>query len=57
MDAVDPNNAAQYSYQRMVEQAFIDGVADQIVAGIVEVLFDRQSDLDSVKYDGQMTLW
>jgi hypothetical protein len=41
----------------MVDAAFIDRVARQIVDGIVEVLLARQTDLDSVKLRNEFTLW
>jgi hypothetical protein len=49
MDAVDPNNAAQYTYNLMVQPAFIDTLADQIASAIIEILLNRQAGLDAVK--------
>jgi hypothetical protein len=59
MDTVNPSNPAEYNYQRMVNRDFIDSVAEQIVAGVVEFLFDQQPEMDSVTYDNDnlSTLW
>jgi N-acetylmuramoyl-L-alanine amidase len=45
-------NTARYQYEDMVNPAFIADAAEQIVAGIAEFLLDRQSDIDTVTYNG-----
>lgn len=57
MDSVDPANPARYRYQDMVGDEFIDRVATQVVAGIVEALLDRQANLDQITFHGNFTLW
>lgn len=59
MDTINPKNPAQYRYEQMVLSNFLDTVAEQIIAGTVEFLFDKQSDLDTVTYDGSSlsTIW
>jgi len=58
VDAIDPANANRYRYEAMMDNAFIDRVARQIVSAIVETLLGRQSDLDSIKLTGALgTLW
>ncbi|WIG94821.1 hypothetical protein [Myxococcus sp. SDU36] len=54
MDAPHPTPPAQYRYEDMVRQPFIDTVAEQIVAGIVEALLNPQADFDSVTYTAQL---
>ena len=49
MDARNPANRNQYRYEQMVEQAFIDRVAEQIVAAALEILLARQAGLDAVR--------
>jgi hypothetical protein len=51
MDAPDPATAGHYRYEEMTTAAFIERVSRQIVHGIVEILLDRQSDLDPVTYN------
>jgi N-acetylmuramoyl-L-alanine amidase len=51
MDAPDPNNNTHYRYEEMTTAAFLERTARQIVHGIVEILLDRQSDLDPVTYN------
>jgi hypothetical protein len=57
MDAISPSSADRYRIEDMIESGFVDTVADQIVAGIVEVLLDRQSNMDSVTLNGGIPLW
>ena len=52
MDATDPADATRFSYEAMVEPAFIEALARQIVCGVVEWLLAPQADLDDVKYMG-----
>lgn len=52
--AADP---ARYQYEAMVENAFIDGAAEQIVAAIVEFLLDAQADIDTVEHNGSLPTW
>ncbi|MGD2063329.1 MAG: hypothetical protein PVF51_07090 [Nitrospirota bacterium] len=42
---------SRYQYQAMVESAFIDRVAEQIVAGVVEFLLEPQGDIATISYD------
>jgi hypothetical protein len=51
MDAPDPVTAGHYRYEEMTTAPFIERVSRQIVHGIVEILLDRQSDLDLVTYN------
>jgi hypothetical protein len=48
---VRDSDPSRYQYQAMVEGAFIDTAAEQIVSGIVEFLCDPQDDIDNVTYD------
>jgi hypothetical protein len=57
MDVPDPANANVYRYEQMVDPAFIDRVARQIVNGIVEALLGPQIGFDSVKLRNVYTLW
>ena len=57
MDAINPANANQYRYEQMVEQAFIDRVAEQIVAAALEILLSRQAGLDAVRLRNTFALW
>jgi hypothetical protein len=41
----------------MIDGGYIDTVADQIVRGVVEVLLDQQSNMDSIKLNNSFTLW
>ncbi|MCB1780547.1 MAG: hypothetical protein KDJ34_10760 [Candidatus Competibacteraceae bacterium] len=50
-------DGSRYQYQAMVEDAFINTVAEQIVAGIVEFLVDPQSDIDGVTYHNGFPKW
>lgn len=43
MDAIDPADATRYRYQEMVGQPFVDRVAEQIVAAIVEARLSPQN--------------
>lgn len=51
MDAPDPANVGHYRYEEMTTSAFLERTARQIVHGVVEILLDRQSDLDPVTYN------
>lgn len=57
MDAIDPDDANKYRYEQMVSGTFVEDVARQIVSGVVEVLLNRQSDLDAVTLDSDFSLW
>ena len=57
MDAANPDNANQYRYEQMVETAFIDRTADQIVAAALEILLARQAGLDAIRFHNTFTLW
>jgi hypothetical protein len=56
MDAVDPNDASQYTYNLMVQSTFIDTLADQIASAAIEMLFNPQAALDAVKKDSSAAL-
>src|SRR5262249_39009361 len=45
---VCPAEPTHYQYEKMVERAFVETVAKQIAAGVVEFLLDQQSDIDDV---------
>jgi N-acetylmuramoyl-L-alanine amidase len=50
----------QYRYGELIEEARINAIAEQIVAGIVEALLNRQPQLDAVTYRstlGDPPLW
>jgi hypothetical protein len=57
MDAISPSSTNRYRMQDMIETGFTDTVADQIVAAIVEIMLDRQSNMDSVTLKGVIPLW
>jgi hypothetical protein len=57
MDTVDPSDDSQYQYQQMVTDAWIQPMAEQITAAIIETLFGVQTDLDPIRYKSQLTLW
>ncbi len=48
MDTADPADATKYQYHSMVQDAFIERVARQVVCATVETLLGRQADLDSI---------
>jgi hypothetical protein len=48
MDTADPADATKYQYHSMVQDAFIERVARQVVCATVETLLGRQVDLDSI---------
>lgn len=51
MDAVDPNDASQYTYNLMLQPAFINTLAGQIASAAIEILFNPQAALEDVKKD------
>jgi hypothetical protein len=57
MDARNPHNPNQYCYEQMVEQAFIDRVAEQTVAAALEILLAPQAGLDAVQLNNVFPLW
>jgi hypothetical protein len=57
MDARNPANPNEYRYEQMVEPAFIDRVAEQVVAALLELLLARQAGLDTVRLNNEWPLW
>lgn len=57
MDRTSAVSADRYQLQDMIELGYIDTLAQQIVRGIVEVLLDRQANMDSITLNSAFTLW
>ncbi|HEY0990712.1 MAG TPA: hypothetical protein VGD80_26850 [Kofleriaceae bacterium] len=57
MDRVSDAAANRYQIQDMIAGGFIATLADQIVAGVVETLLDRQGNLDTITLNGGLPLW
>ena len=54
---VRDGDANRYQYQNMVSDRFVNRVAEQIAAGVVEFLFDPQDDIDQVTFNGAFANW
>jgi N-acetylmuramoyl-L-alanine amidase len=58
MDARNPANPNIYRYEQMVLQPFIEQVAEQVVAAVLEILLARQGGLDAVRLRNEFRpLW
>jgi len=57
MDRASSTTPGRFQLQDMIDGGYIDTVADQIVRGVVEVLLDQQSNMDSIKLNNSFTLW